>query len=498
MLEFSNAKALLAVGYTGSWYNNSIPTVRFDNPLRAIDAVNGASVGQAAWWPTSTSFAVIANGSYKIAPRTRASAYLSVGRWSQDEPIVPATVNTALVGPGLPRPTAQTEADITSMVFNLNSRPIRNVWLNAKYRLYDYDNQSAHFEIANAVIGDWNVTTQHHETEPASFKRQNLDLDASFTPHDYLSFGVGYGRENADRTWRIFEKTVDDTFRVTFDSIGNQYVALRAKYEYSTRTGSGFDGHLLEEVGEQPTMRHYDIANRDRSRVSTSLVITPASFLSLNAGVGRGKDEYGDTGFGLRDNENRNWQAGFDVTPNDIVSLGFSYGREKMTAFQYSRTANPLSAIDVTFNDPSRDWWIDNDDEVTTIAASLDLIKALPKTDIRLAFDMSDGEATYVYGMKPEQKVFTTTPLKQLTPLTNRLTGGRMDVRYFVRANVALGVAYHYEEYKVEDFALGTDTIDRLDPKSAANGLFASTLYAGYLFRPYTAHTAWLKMTYLW
>ncbi|HXW07598.1 MAG TPA: MtrB/PioB family outer membrane beta-barrel protein [Vicinamibacterales bacterium] len=497
-VEYANRKGLLAVGYNGSWYNNSIATIRFDNPLRAVDAVNGPSVGQAAWWPTSTAFSVNVNGAYNLARRTRATAAISFGQWSQDEEIVPPTVNTALVSPPLERATAETEADIVSMVYTLNSRPADTLWLNARYRYYDYDNQTPHFTVENAIIGDWSQGTQIHETEPASFKRQNLDLDASFTPYDYVALGVGYGRETGDRTFRIFGRTEDNTFRVTADSTGNQYFGVRFKYEYSTREGSEFDPHLLEEVGEQPDTRHFDIADRDRDRTSVILTVTPVGYLSFNGAVGYGHDDYTDTGFGLRDNDNKNWSAGFDVTPIDTVSFGFSYGYERLTALQYSRntSSDPASAAgQAQFNDPRRDWSIDQTDTVKTILASVDVIKAFPKTDIRVSFDQSDGDATYVYNLATP---FLTPAVQQLVPLKNQLTGFRGDVRYFVRPNLALGVRYDYEKYKVDDFSLDTGAINRLDPVNASNNTFASTIYTNYLFRPYTGHTAWLRMTYLW
>jgi MtrB/PioB family decaheme-associated outer membrane protein len=497
-LEFANSKAMLSVGYDGSWYDNQFPLVRFDNPLRASDISAGPSVGQFAWWPGNSAFSVNMNGSYKFAKRTRASAGISVGRWEQDETLPAPTVNSALVSPTLERGSADTRADITSMVFGLNSRPITDLRLSAKYRYYDYNNKTPHFHVENAIIGDWAAGTQIHDTEPSSFKRKTLDLDASYAPLDYLSLGVGYGREDADRSFRIFEKTADDTFRFTVDSLASNYFSVRLKYEYSERTGSGFEEHLLDEVGEQPEMRHFDIANRDRSRTTAIFTVTPVSILNLNASIGRGKDDYTDSGFGLRDNENNTWSAGFDLMPNEKVSFGVSYGEEKYTAFQYSRTANPLSATDVTFLDPRRDWWMDQDDKVNTFSASLDLTKALPKTDIRLSYDLSDGEATYLYGMRPDQTVFTTTPLRQLPELDNRLATGRFDVQHFVRPNVALGVVYHYEDYEVQDFALGPETIDRLDARNGTTGLFASTIYAGFLFKPYTAHTWALRMTYLW
>lgn len=498
-IEFASAKGLLSLGYNGSWYDNQVPFVRFENPMRLTDISGGPSVGLASWWPANSAFSINANGAYTLAKRTRATLGLSVGRWNQDEALPGYTVNTALVAPTLMRPSANAKADIMSLVFNLNSRPVENVWLNAKYRYYDYDNKVAHFEASNAIIGDWAATTQHHENEPSSFKRKTLDLDASFTPHKYAAFGIGFGREDADRTWRIFENTAENTFRVTFDSTANQYVTLRTKFEYSNREGSGFDGHLLDEVGEQPETRHFDIANRKRNRTTAILTITPISWFAVNGSVAAGRDEYDESGFGLRDNKNTAYGVGFDVIPMDAVSFGVNYGREKYTAFQYSRTSNPLP--NPFFNDPTRDWSLDQNDTVNTFTASLDLIKALPKTDIRLSYDRSAGKATYIYGgpALTNPTVFTTVPFQQLAaPVKNELSGAKFDVQYFVRANVALGVGYWYEDYKVQDFALNEATIGTQIPTSAANGLIANTFYSGYMYRPYTAHTGWLRMTYLW
>jgi MtrB/PioB family decaheme-associated outer membrane protein len=511
-VEFANARGLLSVGWDSSFYNNDVPLVQFDNPLRASSIVNGPAFGQAGWWPGSTAFNVNLNGSYKLAPRTRATAAFSIGQWKSDERIVAPTVNTALVAPSLERGNVDGRADIKTMVLGFSSRPTRTVTLNARYRYYDYANKTPHFSIGSDLtpsipLGDFALVAQHHETEPASFKRNTFDFDASFTPLDYLALGAGYGREDADRTFRIFEKTAEDTFRFTVDSVGNEYVTLRTRYEFSKREGSGFEEHLLDDVGEQPEFRHFDIANRDRKRLLSTLTITPVSFFSLNGSLGRGEDDFTDSGFGLRDNENNTWSAGFDIVPNAVVSFSTNYGVETYKANINHRTANP--APSPSFTDPSRNWGTNQDDKVKTFSANLDLDKAIQKTDIRLSYDLSDGKATYVYNIPAGStiltginygpgNVFAAIPVVPLPELKNKLSTGRVDVQHYVRPNVALGVIYHYEQYKVQDFGLGEGTIDRLDPKSAATGLFASTLYSGYLFRPYTAHRWSLRMTYLW
>ena len=498
-VEYANARGLLGLGYTASWFDNHRPTVQFDNPLRATDINNGPASGLAVMWPTNHSFAYTMNGSYKLPARSRATAYLSIGQWAQNEALVSPTVNSALtlVAPPLERPTAEARADIVSMVYNFNSRPADYIWLNAKYRYYDYANKTPRYE-SLALVGDTALGTAIWENEPSSVKRGTIDLDASITPYRYLGVSAGYSREDYDRTFRIFEKTAEDTYRASIDSTGNQYVTVRAKFEHSNRVGSGFDAALLAEVGEQADTRHFDIADRTRDRVTGIVTVTPTGYLDINGSVSTGKDRYGQTGFGLRNNDNRAWSIGADLVPATTVNLGVNYGSEKYTALQYSRTSNPLTATDLTFNDATRDWWLDQGDTVKTFSANADFLKCIPKMDVRLGFDVSDGRATYVYGLKPEQKVFTTVALSQLAPLKNRLTDGRLDVQYYVRPNIALGAAYWYEQYNVEDFALSASTLNQLNPTSAANGAFASTIYSGYLYRNYRANTGFLRMTFLW
>jgi MtrB/PioB family decaheme-associated outer membrane protein len=511
MMEFANTRGLFSIGFTGSKYNNNIPVVQFDNPLRATDAVGGSNVGGPAFgrvpmWPTNSAVALNLNGSYKLPARSRASAFISVGRWNQNEALVEPTSNTALVAPPLERASAEAKADITSMVYTFTSRPAENVWLNARYRYYDYASKTEPFEMP-ALPGDWNLTGATWENESPSIKRNTLDVDTSFTPYKYVAFGLGLTREDADRTFRYFEKTAENSFRATVDSTGNQYFTVRGKFEHSRRTGSGFDEEHLTEGGEHAEARQFDIADRDRDRGTVILTVTPAAQFDVNASVSAGKDNYRNTGFGLRDNKNNGWSVGFDLVPVQTVNFGVNYGFEKYTALQWSRTANP--APSPGFFDPTRDWGIDSGDQVKTFSASLDLVKALPKTDVRLSYNLSDGKATYVYKLTPNStilsgitygpgNVYAPIPVVQLPQLKNKLADTRVDLTHYVRQNVALGIGYWYESYKVDDFALNPSTTGTIVPVNGSSGVFASTIYSGYMYRPYTAHTGWLHVTYLW
>jgi predicted anti-sigma-YlaC factor YlaD len=183
------------------------------------------------------------------------------------------------------------------------------------------------------------------------------------------------------------------------------------------------------------------------------------------------------------------------------VSLGASYGYEKYTALQASRTANPLTANTVAnlndptqqYNDSRRDWTDNSSDNVRTIDASFDLLKAIPKTDIKVAYSYSKADSLYVYGLGPNQTVFTTTSLAQLPAVTNKLQRATVDSRYFLTKHVAVGLVYWYDKYDVNDFALGP--LSSLAQPATAS---ASLMLLGNYYRPYTANTFMGRFTYLW
>jgi hypothetical protein len=180
------------------------------------------------------------------------------------------------------------------------------------------------------------------------------------------------------------------------------------------------------------------------------------------------------------------------------VSLGASYGYEKYTALQASRTASPLPAITVAFlndptqqfNDPRRDWTDDSADKVRTVNASMDLVKLLAKTDVKFASDYSRARSTYTYGLAANTVI--ATPL-QLAPVVNELQRGTIDSRYFLSRRVAVGLVYWFDKYKVDDFAL-SPVASLAQPATATPTL----MLLGYFYRPYTANSLMARLTYLW
>ena len=72
----------------------------------------------------------------------------------------------------------------------------------------------------------------------------------------------------------------------------------------------------------------------------------------------------------------------------------------------------------------------------------------------------------------------------------NKLQQLHIDARYRLSARLAASLSYLYEPLSIYDFAF--------DP-SVVNGIVQpSSLVMGYVYRPYTAHSAVLGIRYLW
>jgi hypothetical protein len=370
------------------------------------------------------------------------------------------------------------------MTYAFTSRPVESVWFSTRYRSYDFDNRTPVFNVANTVAYDTSVAAfAEGGTSPYSFTRRTFDADASFTQLRHAAFRVGYTREQLDQTFRIFDTTTEDTVRLSADATGMSWLTLRAVYEHAKRVGSGFDEQTLDDIGEQVSLRQFDISDRNSDRFSGIVQVMPASALSLNGSVSVGREERPGTVFGLRSNDNHAYSLGVDYVPRAAVSVGVSYEYEKYTALQASRQANP----GVQFDDPTRDWTTDSNDRARTFTASADLLKLWPKIDVRVAYNISHAESVYVYGLAANSSL---TPVTQLPAVVNELQRGTLDFRYYLTAHLAAGGVYWYDTYRVDDFALGQETLTSLAQPSF--------LMMGYLFRPYTANTIMGRLSFLW
>lgn len=498
--EFSRDRLLLRAGYAGSWFRNEFTTASFDNPFRAVDSTSAPSRGRLSLAPNSSFISVNGLASVKLPRRSRVTAYLSLGALDDNgDALMPQTINTANATAPLERTRLEGQARTSAINLNFVSRPARYLDFDVRYRRYDYDNRTPEFAMTQRVAYDNapSTLTAPVRTEPFGVLRHSFDADLRITPIARAAVGVGFTRLTEERTHRIFESTRDNIIRLTFDSVGNQWFSLRTKYEHAAKRGEGLDTALLVSVNEQPGMRHFDLAPRDRDRITMLGSVTPAGNVALTASVAMGKDDYLESLFGLRDNTHRVYSVGLDATstgPLDVV-LGGSYSFERYNALARSRQANNAAE----FADPSRNWASDGTDRVHSVILSAGLSKIAGKVDVAFSYDFNRARTTYDYMTGPvpnrtlpeEVTVDTTLPSPTALPVVRSdLLRGTADLTYALTSRVGLGLSYWHDRYRVSDFTL--------DAEATPNLARGQTLLMGYLYRPYTANTIWARMFVRW
>jgi MtrB/PioB family decaheme-associated outer membrane protein len=509
--EYMQGNLLVRGGYTGSWFKNELTSLTFDNPWRVSDSTSGGSRGRSSLPPSNSFIGVNGLVSYKLPYKSRVNLSGSIGSLRDSgDPLLPFTVNSALTSPALDRATTEGHAKTSSMNLNFTSRPTQSIDIDLRYRTYDYDNRTPEFLTLqrvgydNAVSNVTNLALQH--SEPFGVKRQTLDADVRLSPIRSLSGGVGFSHLAEERTHRIFEETTDNVFRLSVDlfakqSSGGVYgfmrsFTVRSKYEHAERRGEGdaaVIGAELEAIGEQPGMRHFDIAARDRDRVTITLASAPISMMTVSGSVAAGKDDYLESLFGLRDNRHRVYSAGFDLAPSEYYGAGLSYSFERYTSLSRSRQANP----GVQFTDASRNWATDTADRAHSVIAHAEMLDLAQKFDVTLFADYNRSNGLYRYTTGavqdrtlPEEAIVPSTlpTPTQLPAVRSELSRANLDVVYKLSERWGIGVSLWFEEYRVKDFGLDSDALSRLDP--------AGALLLGYQYLPYTATTVWGRAVY--
>ena len=482
--EWTNQKNMLRVAYDGSWFQNHEDTLVWDSPLRLDDSTSAPGRGRMSLWPSNQSQTVSVGGFSKFARRTQATGFVSYGVWTNDSPLQPFTINSALSAPTLPRPTTEGNAHVVSTNIGLVSRPLDEWRFSTRLRVYDFDNNTPRASIPQYVSYDTSVNTSlTGGTYVLSHSRTTFTADGTWTGLSPLALGFGYTRNHNGYTFRTYDDTNEDVLSLTADAIGLSWATIRAQFELADRTGAGLNEAQLELIGEQPGMRHYDIANRQRKKFSGQVEFFWREAWSVTATTGLGDDDYDDTTFGLQDTTFRLAGLGIDFQRPNGFGAGGSYNYERYAGHHRSRSASPGDE----FTDPLRDWTTDSVERVHYFSLYLTPPRLGRNTEARLSYDYSNARASYVYGIEPGSPL---VPPNQLPDAFNKLQELRTEVRHRLNRRLAATFSYTYEPFRVYDFALDPSVVDGI--------VQPSSLVLGYVYRPYTTHSGIVSLLYFW
>jgi MtrB/PioB family decaheme-associated outer membrane protein len=482
--EWTNAKNMLRVAYSGSWFDNLADPLVWDSPLRIDDAADKPAKGRMSLWPSNSAQTISFGGYTKFAHKTQITGFFSYGLWSNDEPLQPFTINSALPVIPLPRTNADAEAHVFSTNLNLTSHPTTDWRFGARFRNYTYANH-----MPATSITDYNNYDSGSSTTPTggpdlyAHDRTTFDADATWDKLKPLALTVGYTHNANGYDARIFQSSGEDVFRVSADAVAS-FATFRVQYDVGSRSGSGLDQQALIDIGEHPEMRHYDLADRTRNRFSGQIDIVPSDAWMFSVSGGILHDDYSETFFGLQESNGGTFSLAADYHLPNGMGAGATYNYERYTGLQQSHEGD---SSDAQFNDPLRNWTSDATETVHYFSIYATPPRIGRNTEVRFSYDFSHAEGNYLQTIPAGSPI---PPPNQLPNPFNKLQQLHIDVRYRLSSRLAASFSYLYEPLDIYDFAF--------DP-SVVNGIVQpSSLVMGYVYRPYTAHSALFGVVYHW
>ena len=304
------AKGNIHGRFSRNLYDNDAETLTVDNPFQWYDqpyvttpapAVGGGMT--ARWINAPDNEASTGNLGFllKLGRQTRIGGDLTLGRWTQNAPFHPYTINTAILTPAgvnasslsaLQQPSFDGKIDTTTINLTFSSRPVENLAIRAQFRSYDLTNKTDRFVITGDVAASpdrsWSVVTPS-AADPYGHATANVydNKTTRFTASASYDIGAltleGQVRfANLERTSREATKGDDNGFALTAVYRAKDWLDLRATYDQAKRTAEGETLYGFQS----------DEAERETKRTGIQVDVTPVSDLTLSLAYFRRDVEY--------------------------------------------------------------------------------------------------------------------------------------------------------------------------------------------------------------
>ncbi len=397
MTEYSKQRGGIQFGYVGSIFENKVDSLVWDNAFNNLNLIGATAQGRIDLYPDNTAHNLNLAGAFDVSKSTRVMSSVVLGWTHQNDAFLPFTINPAITTPALPAPSLNGSKQTLAMNYTLVSHFAKHVELSARYRSYDYNNNTPSLLFPSYVIidllpGDSDLLPgssrrMPRQSLPYEFHRKNVELAAvwEFLPKNSLK--VGYEFERYDREHRDVSRSDENAFVTSLDLNPNKLTLVRISYRRSGRSPNLY----LDNVDNFPLgpelarrqlnlFRRFDEAARVRNRGEASVQFSPLQSLSFSSSYGTIQDKYNESLYGvLRD---LSYYYTFDVnySPRPEFAFFAEYAREKFRTRQRSRLFSCGLAVDCTGldapleinNSANNDWESSNRNVVDTWAVGMD------------------------------------------------------------------------------------------------------------------------------
>ncbi|HEX3129995.1 MAG TPA: MtrB/PioB family outer membrane beta-barrel protein [Thermoanaerobaculia bacterium] len=469
-------RAGVRFGYRMSTFKNNVSTMYWDNPWRLTGAtdpsaysapgsgtIGGSGVGFADLWADNESNVIFADGRTRLGSSWYAQGSLSYNTMTQDDPLLPYTLNASIKGIGfdhsvfdatdvtkLPVRNADNEVNVTNLSAQAGGDLGQNFDLTFRYRMYDYDNSSKRIEFPGYVRyhAVWEEIARI--TVPFSYTKTDLGAELGWDIGKVSRLALSYNLQSWDREFREIDSSDEDIVKLAFDTHPSQRFNLRASYEFGDRSIGDYHPEAAENsfvepegVTNLPGLRKYDEAAREYDQFNVNGQLFATDALNFFVGVTGRNEDYKKSEFGLVSDDVLQYNAEVAYAPSDAINFylfGHRFDRESLQHNRQSGATPSTSPLD--------NWDLTLDETTDTFGLGFTTKVKAWTTDLQANYSKTDGNADFFSppGGTPDVAVdFGDYEDVELLAVLARID-------YQLNPRAKAGVGYRWEDYTIDSF----------------------------------------------
>jgi len=396
--------------YEASYFNNENASLTWENAFSG--APSGAPWSPVVGYPEPGRMSLVPDnqahyftftGAYRFSPSTRVTSQFRYIRSTQDETLLPYTVNPFLLVPE-PLPRDSAEAEITDIRgdIRLVSRLSDRSTFRIQYTYDDRDNntpQNVFLRVPNDTANQGALdSSQARINLPYSFRNNEVEASISYRAYNWLNLEAIYNFEDVAYTFQDVTSTQQNTgeIRANFHPGGyaNGRVQGWVKVSYASRTNDGrqanrsfLESHTLaflatevprapftEIFENHPELQPYYTAARDELTLHSSFTFLPTQNSSVTLYAKWLDANYDDSEpfvlstLGLREQDGLQLSVDASINPTQRTQLFANYVYENLSRLVVNHQFMPFPPLN-GLTEPTQRWSQDVTDEIHTVGA---------------------------------------------------------------------------------------------------------------------------------
>jgi MtrB/PioB family decaheme-associated outer membrane protein len=453
--EFARPAYAIQFNYTASIFENEYQSYTWDSPLSTVSqSGNGTRTAATARGEVSAppdnmahTFNLTGRGSLPWW-RTSVSGAFSYTMLRQDEAFLN---NIAAPGTGLTqrntddagRNSPDAKANLVSGNILLTSRPFNSVTATARYRYFEYQNDTPVHTFTNVLTPSGlmsSTSTVSGTTTEERFTKQNAAFDLGWRPIRQVSLKGGYEYEHWNRgdfDDRSFS-TEEQSAKAAVDVTPIDWLLGRVTYTYGVRN---LDGNYGMDPASGPMFYKFNYADRVRNRVDLLLQFSPWETFTPSFNFGYANDNFNNSAFGLTDDENLSAGVSLGWSPMGWLTLSADYTYERHNSTQ--RVPAGTTGFNVN------DFESKSKDEFHTVGVGA-VVDVVPKKfDINLGYGVTFGYTTI---KATNLNAGFTSAAGNWDKIQNVLQTVKIVGRYRLTEKLSVRGGFAYERYNERNF----------------------------------------------